>query len=315
MASLAVLGLAGCSASSSDPSASPSASSAAAADCTDSGSISDGVKVSEDTTTKPTITIDGPLKADATERTVVVKGDGDAVEAGQQLEVAIAAFNGTTGAEITANGYDDAAIPITVGDANFLPGIVKAVNCSNVGDRVVAVVPPADAFQDQGSPDLGVGADDNIVFVVDVRSVLPSKAWGEDQPPVDGMPTVELADDGTPTVTIPDAPAPTDLKIAVLKKGDGDTVADGATVTVQYQGLLWDSGTIFDQSWGKSGPVQFQTSGVVQGFGQALVGQTVGSQILVSIPPALGYGDAGQPDAGISGTDTLVFVIDILATA
>jgi peptidylprolyl isomerase len=54
----------------------------------------------------------------------------------------------------------------------------------------------------------------------------------------------------------------------------------------------------------------------VAGFGQALVGQTVGSQVLVVIPPALGYGPSGgTPDGSIGATDTIVFVIDILATS
>jgi peptidylprolyl isomerase len=33
---------------------------------------------------------------------------------------------------------------------------------------------------------------------------------------------------------------------------------------------------------------------------------------MLSIPPADGYGSSGQSDAGIKGTDTLVFVVDIL---
>ncbi|WP_258064714.1 FKBP-type peptidyl-prolyl cis-trans isomerase [Rathayibacter sp. AY1E5] len=35
--------------------------------------------------------------------------------------------------------------------------------------------------------------------------------------------------------------------------------------------------------------------------------------MLVTIPPSKGYGDQGNQNAGISGTDTLVFVVDILA--
>ena len=31
------------------------------------------------------------------------------------------------------------------------------------------------------------------------------------------------------------------------------------------------------------------------------------------VPPGDGYGTEGNADAGISGTDTLVFVVDILA--
>ncbi len=52
---------------------------------------------------------------------------------------------------------------------------------------------------------------------------------------------------------------------------------------------------------------------VVKGWDDGLVGQTVGSRVLLAIPPELGYGKTGNEDAGISGTDTLYFVVDILA--
>ncbi|WP_284255574.1 FKBP-type peptidyl-prolyl cis-trans isomerase [Pseudolysinimonas kribbensis] len=64
-----------------------------------------------------------------------------------------------------------------------------------------------------------------------------------------------------------------------------------------------------------SGPVELSTTGVIPGFAKALVGQKVGSQVIVMIPPADGYGSGGSPEVGIKGTDTLVFVIDILAVA
>ena len=51
---------------------------------------------------------------------------------------------------------------------------------------------------------------------------------------------------------------------------------------------------------------------MIAGWDEGLVGQTVGSQVLLVVPPDKGYGAAGQPNAGISGTDTLVFVVDIL---
>ena len=50
--------------------------------------------------------------------------------------------------------------------------------------------------------------------------------------------------------------------------------------------------------------------GVVPGFAKALEGQTVGSQVLVVVPPDEGYGDKEQN--GIPAGSTLVFVIDIL---
>ena len=51
------------------------------------------------------------------------------------------------------------------------------------------------------------------------------------------------------------------------------------------------------------------------GFAEAMIGQTVGSQVVVIVPPADGYGEEGEPGSGIEPTDTLVFVIDILAVA
>ena len=48
------------------------------------------------------------------------------------------------------------------------------------------------------------------------------------------------------------------------------------------------------------------------GWDEGLVGQTVGSQILLVVPPDKGYGTSGSSDGTIKGTDTLVFVVDIL---
>jgi peptidylprolyl isomerase len=52
---------------------------------------------------------------------------------------------------------------------------------------------------------------------------------------------------------------------------------------------------------------------VIKGWDTGLVGQPVGSRVLLVIPPAEGYGKTGASTAGINGTDTLVFVVDILA--
>ena len=47
-------------------------------------------------------------------------------------------------------------------------------------------------------------------------------------------------------------------------------------------------------------------------FDEGLVGQTIGSRVLLVIPPDKGYGTDGKAQAGIAGTDTLIFVVDLL---
>jgi peptidylprolyl isomerase len=182
-----------------------------------------------------------------------------------------------------------------------------------VKSRTVTTSTVKQAFGSQDVSGLGLKSSDAIVFVADIQSVLPTKADGAPQTPQAGFPTVTLAKNGKPTVTIPKSDPPTTTSIEVLKKGTGEAVQDGDTVTVQYQGVNWRTGKVFDQSWGRS-IASFSTSGVVPGFKKALVGQTVGSQVVAVIPPADGYGSDGNSQAGIKGTDTLVFVIDILNT-
>ena len=54
---------------------------------------------------------------------------------------------------------------------------------------------------------------------------------------------------------------------------------------------------------------------VIPGWDKALVGQKIGCRVLLVVPPADGYGAKGNPQAKIKGTDTLVFVVDILGAS
>jgi peptidylprolyl isomerase len=293
-------------------------------DCTEtaSGSASNAVETSGDFASKPTVKIDFPTDVAATERSVAIKGDGDQVAVERaKANVYFTLYSGATGEELsTSTTYDEAGIAPFPVDVELLPvGLVKTLQCSTAGSRVVGVVPPEESFADAGAREqLGVAADDDIVFVIDVISVdapadpaLP-RADGEDQPAVDGLPTVELDDDGRPTITIPSTDPPSELEVAVLKQGDGATVGAGADVVVHYLGMNWTTGEIFDESWARGEPSTFNTGQVVSGFKTALEGQKVGSQIIAVLPPSEGYGEAGSEGAGISGTDTIVFVVDIL---
>jgi len=46
---------------------------------------------------------------------------------------------------------------------------------------------------------------------------------------------------------------------------------------------------------------------VIKGWDQGLVGKHVGDRVLLVIPPALGYGAAGQ--SGIAPNETLIFLV------
>jgi peptidylprolyl isomerase len=262
------------------------------------------------------VTIPSPLKTTDVERTVVIKGKGAEVKGGSSVDIALAAYNGTTGKELTpASGFgDQPAQTVQVNDKAFVPGLVRAIECERLGTRVVLTAPATEAFGSVDISKLNLTAKDSVVFVADVISLTPTRADGKSVTPPAGFPTVKLdAKTGEPSITIPKSDPPTETKVGVLKQGSGDTVQSGDTVTVQYKGVLWRNGQMFDSSWSRGAPASFQTTGVVHGFQKALEGQKVGSQVIAVIPPADGYGAQGSGE--IKGTDTMVFVIDILKTA
>jgi peptidylprolyl isomerase len=123
----------------------------------------------------------------------------------------------------------------------------------------------------------------------------------------------------TPTVTVPATAAPAALTQQVLSTGKGVTVAKGDTIVANYVGQTWatDAGkvNVFDSSFSRGEPAAFLIGegAVIPGWDTALVGKQIGSRVVLTIPPADGYGSAGQSSANISGTDTLVFVIDLIA--
>lgn len=317
----AVALLAGCSTGVSTAKTSapaPSASAApttAALACPASGSASEAVTVSGSASAEPKVTFPTATTVTTTQRTTVTAGSGAPVKQGDSVTLAYAMYDGASGKKIDSRGWTTTSRQVfPVDGTKVLPGFAQSIVCAKEGDRIAAVIPASQAFGTAGSEQIGVAGGDSIVFVAEIFGHSPVKATGASKALPSGFPQVTLAANGAPTVKIPATSPPTKLEIAASKVGTGTTVKSGDSVTVQYQGVLWRTGAIFDQSWGKS-PTTFATTQVVSGFGKALVGQKVGSQVVAIIPPADGYGTAGSTDGTIKGTDTMVFVIDILADA
>jgi FKBP-type peptidyl-prolyl cis-trans isomerase len=285
-------------------SSSPSASATAGCGEVAAGDTSDSVKVTGDFGTKQTATFAKPLKATDLERTVVSKGTGDETAAGQTVDALISVYLGKDGKSL---GSESVSLPVA--DATMIKAFSVGVDCVPIGSRIVVTAPAKDMYGAEGNASLGVTAADSLVIVTDViglKKQLVPQAWTKHTP------TVTFDAQGKPTLKLPDVVPPSELMLKVLRKGTGAVVKAGDNVTLNYQGTSWDTGKIFDQSYGKQ-PASFKTDQVVEGFGAALIGQKVGTRLVVTIPPKYAYGEkgSGQQLAG----QTLVFVIEIQKTA
>jgi peptidylprolyl isomerase len=116
-----------------------------------------------------------------------------------------------------------------------------------------------------------------------------------------------------PAVAQPSGEPPAELQSTDIVKGKGKAAKAGDTVSVQYVGTSWSTGTQFDASWDRGGePFTFPLGAgqVIPGWDQGVVGMKEGGRRLLVIPPDLAYG-AQSPSPDIGPNETLIFVVDL----
>ncbi len=295
-AAVSALLLAGCASGEAAPAPTGTAAANLCDAAAEPGAASDSVEVDGEVGTPSEAAFETPLEPEELQVTVLDEGDGEALEPGDFVSYGMTAYDADDGKELATIGYEPGSFLPSQLSADTILG--QVFGCGHVGQRVVAAFPATE----------NAGAE---VYVLDVLGKVPTAAWGEAQDAPEGFPTVTLGDEGAPSIEIPDATAPTATELAVLKKGDGYEVKKGDYALIQYEGVRWSTGETFDSTWEKGAPIAYPTTNYVAGFQKALEGQTVGSQVLVVIPPAEGYGEGEINDADLKG-ETIVFVVDIL---
>jgi hypothetical protein len=284
-----LLALAGCSGSPAEPDCSAAA---------ESGASSSLVTATGELGADPAVTFPSPLVPTSVQRSVLIAGDaeGDVVADGSVVNVTYAAYDGETG---DAVGSLQSGL-IVVNDS--LPGgLLDGLLCTTAGERVAVALPNDDATE------IVSGAPGSIVMVFDILETYPSAADGASQPAQSGFPSVVHDENGRPGISI-NGTAPDEAKSTVLKKGDGDEVAEGDSVLLQSTAVSYDSREVVSSTWETGTPAlwlmtddtaQTQQSTQPAGITPFLVGQTVGSEVLVVLP-------------GADGGAATAYVVDIL---
>lgn len=324
---LAVGVIAGCgSSSSSSHGAAASSSSASSSSSSTSSPATSPTGASASVTATgafgkaPTVTIPAATAGSALYTKTLIQGTGAKLTTSQSLlgDFALYDWSGKTH-KLIGSTYTQGTPTLFTG--SLLPGLATALEGQKVGSRVLAVIPPKDAFGATGNSQIGIGPNDTVVFVVDLLKAFDNTAGVSGAQTSNGggaLPTVTAGAPGKgPTITIPKTAAPTTLRVKTLIKGSGPVVKKGQYLVVQYTGVNWRTKKVFDSSWSRSAPwaTTIGEGQVIKGWDTGLVGQTVGSRVLLVIPPSDGYGKTGSSSAGIKGTDTLVFAIDIIDAA
>ena len=242
----------------------------------------------------PTLEYQKPFDVVRSGSRSVWPGTGDVLERDDPVLLNLYAQDGRDGTELQ-NTFRTAPVAYTMTEGSLGNNLFEALEGKRVGARLSLIE------EQDGVP---------VLLVVDV---LPARASGVEAPaPAKNLPQVRLDDLGVPEVRIPrGAEPPSRLVVHPLIRGSGPQVRAGQILTVEFTAVRWSDGSVVDTTWTEGTPPQSAEIGIgrlVEGWDQGLVEQTVGSQVLLVVPPQQAYANTKSRLAG----ETLVYVVDIL---
>jgi peptidylprolyl isomerase len=287
----------------------------------DSGSGSgngwDTASITGDVGTAATVKFNGEI-TDSTQTTKVLEeGDGESVKQGDSLILQTVIADGTTQKTVASSYQDHQPQVVSLSDqvtALFL----DALSGKTIGSRVAVYAPADKIFGPTGNPQLGVSQKDPILILFDLVGKPLDKPEGKQHPAPSWAPKIERTKGVISGFDFSGTPKPDGkLRSATLYDGTGPVVEKGQTIFARYLGEVYGAKKPFDENFSGTDPATFPigTGNVIKGWDESLVGQHVGSEVLLAIPPKYGYGKKGNPQIKVTGTDTLYFVVDIVGAA
>ena len=128
-----------------------------------------------------------------------------------------------------------------------------------------------------------------------------------------GAVTVKGSFGKAPTVTIPAEKASTNLVISTPIVGSGAKLKAANDPLADVALYKWN-GTKHSLLYSTfaTGPQIIPAQLGLPGLVDALKNERLGSRVVAVLPPKYGYGTSGESQLGVKGTDTLVWVIDLL---
>jgi hypothetical protein len=297
-----------------------------------SGSASKSVTTPGAFANDPKAAIPTPTVTKRVEISTTRKGSGLILGKGDIAQVSVTLYTAADGAEVASTGgagYTKASeVLVPVGDKSAtLPTVfAKSLMCEPVGSRVVTVMTAAQYF---GSAAAATSASQKpgtvLVAVTDINKGFRGRATGILQPLKSGFPSVVTSGNGTPGLTLDLQEPPKTAQSELVRGGSGAKVKAGQRVLLQVQAVEWSNPaptTTFDSTWKTDAPRYYTLTALKanatkqsldKSSVKALVGQRVGSQVLVVVPAKDGY-PSGKAPSGYPTGSTLIFVYDILGT-
>jgi peptidylprolyl isomerase len=282
-----------------------------------SGSGLSDITVQGGTGSAPQVEFADGFSVENTHVRTLVEGDGPKVGPTDTITLQYVGLNGRSGQQFDSSWSSGQPAEFTLGQG-LIPGFEQALIGHRVGERVLVAIPPKDGYGARGNPQIDARGTDTLIFVIDILGITPTEATGSPVSVPPDLPHLITDAQGLPQqfhAIKETAPAPKQVEVHPVLQGSGEPITAGQTVSVSFLGEVYPAGSTFVDTYGQP------PTSLPIGQGQPvpcfdeLVGQKLGSRVILICPPDSAFGPQGNPQAGIKGTDTLIFAIDLLSAS
>ena len=265
-----------------------------------------GVSASGKLGSKPDISFKTPFKVENQTHQVIQEGNGEVIRDGDRVCTRSLALDAKTGKVINSTWDKSSPECSIVISKKSIPAYYDTFKGLKVNSTVAVGIDESGSGSSQATDSYIMA----LTFVSRSKNLTRAQGQKVTDLPSD-LPKISLDSKGKPSLDLNGYQPKGGLVVQPLIKGNGAKVGQHQSVSANYTGWLASDGKQFDSSWDRGQASDFSLDQVVKGWQQGLAGQTVGSQVLLVIPPDLGYGS--QKQQKIPANSTLIFVVDILA--
>ena len=271
-----------------------------------SGDTMQGVSASGKLGSKPDISFKTPFKVENQTHQVIQEGNGEVIRDGDRVCTRSLALDAKTGKVINSTWDKSSPECSIVISKKSIPAYYDTFKGLKVNSTVAVGIDESGSGSSKATESYIMA----LTFVSRSKNLTRAQGQKVTDLPSD-LPKISLDDKGKPSLDLNGYQPKGGLVVQPLIKGKGAKVGQHQSVSANYTGWLASDGKQFDSSWDRGQASDFSLDQVVKGWQQGLAGQTVGSQVLLVVPPDLGYGS--QQQQKIPANSTLIFVVDILA--
>lgn len=273
----------------------------------------EGVSATGESGKEPDVHFKAPLKVSQKSYAVLIQGKGAKLKEGETVCYQYMVYNARTGSQISSTWKQTPVCSLTL-NSSMDSDYEKVLSSQNLGASIAFSTPGSGESSSASDSEVANSGDAYISVMTLISTVKTlSKVDGAkvqnippDLPKVTSNPST-----GEPSIDFNNYKSNGKFVAQTLVKGTGPVVSASDSVVVKYSGWVLSTKKQFQSTWSEGNiTTSFSLSGTIEGFQKGLAGQTVGSEVLLIIPPSMGYGSNAQ--SGIPANSTLVFVVDIL---